>query len=78
MRLAKLRSVLGNFDNPQLALNKYIHVGGTNGKGSVSMKIAKGLELSGYKTGLFTSPHLFSYTERIKINSSPVPVARFI
>ncbi|MCH9611552.1 MAG: Folylpolyglutamate synthase [Chlamydiia bacterium] len=45
-----------------------IHVTGTNGKGSVSNKTAKVLEDAGYKTGLFTSPHLFDFRERIMIN----------
>lgn len=45
-----------------------IHIAGTNGKGSVSLKIAKALELSGLKVGLFTSPHLISFRERIVIN----------
>ncbi|HPE84794.1 MAG: bifunctional folylpolyglutamate synthase/dihydrofolate synthase [Chlamydiia bacterium] len=45
-----------------------IHVAGTNGKGSVTTKIAKGLELSGLKVGLFISPHLLSFCERISIN----------
>ena len=47
-----------------------IHVAGTNGKGSVSTMIAKSLELAGYKTGLFTSPHLISFCERITVNSA--------
>ncbi len=51
---------------------KVIHVAGTNGKGSVSTKIAKGLTLSGYKVGLFTSPHIYSYNERIQINGMPL------
>ncbi|MDQ5956965.1 MAG: bifunctional folylpolyglutamate synthase/dihydrofolate synthase [Candidatus Rhabdochlamydia sp.] len=46
-----------------------IHVAGTNGKGSVSMKIAKALECSGYRVGLVTSPHIISPRERICINS---------
>jgi len=46
-----------------------IHVAGTNGKGSVSLKIAKALEYSSYKVGLLTSPHIASYRERIQINS---------
>lgn len=46
-----------------------IHVAGTNGKGSVSMKIAKALEYSGYRVGLYTSPHIRSPRERICINS---------
>ena len=45
-----------------------IHVAGSNGKGSVATKVAKGLELSGYRVGLYTSPHLFSFRERIAIN----------
>lgn len=51
---------------------KYIHVGGTNGKGSSSHILAAILQCSGYKTGLFTSPHLKSFTERIKINGSQI------
>ncbi len=47
---------------------KSIHVGGTNGKGSTSHMIASVLQESGYKVGLYTSPHLKSFTERIKIN----------
>ncbi len=45
-----------------------IHIAGTNGKGSVATKIAKGLSLSGYKTGLFTSPHIATFRERIQID----------
>ena len=47
---------------------KSIHVGGTNGKGSTSHMIASVLQEAGYKVGLYTSPHLKSFTERIKIN----------
>lgn len=46
-----------------------IHIAGTNGKGSVSMKIVKALEYSGYRVGLYTSPHISSLRERISINS---------
>lgn len=49
-----------------------IHIAGTNGKGSVAAKCAKILELSGYKVGLFTSPHLFSYSERISISGQHI------
>lgn len=45
-----------------------IHVAGTNGKGSVCTKIASALENAGYKTGLYTSPHIATFRERIKIN----------
>lgn len=49
-----------------------VHVAGTNGKGSVATKIAKACELSGLKTGLFTSPHLFHFEERIKVSGIPI------
>lgn len=49
-----------------------VHIAGTNGKGSVALKVAKALEFSGLKVGLFTSPHLFSYRERIQINSQMI------
>ena len=51
---------------------KSVHVAGTNGKGSSSHYIASILQASGYKTGLYTSPHLKSFTERIKINGQPI------
>lgn len=47
-----------------------IHIAGTNGKGSVATKIAKTLEFSGYKVGLFTSPHIEHFEERIQINGT--------
>lgn len=66
--------------NPQ---NKFksIHVAGTNGKGSVSHMLASVLQESGYKVGLYTSPHLKDFRERIKINGKMIPkseVTRFI
>lgn len=45
-----------------------IHVAGTNGKGSVSLKIAECLKLGGVRTGLFVSPHISSFRERIQVN----------
>ncbi len=50
-----------------------IHVGGTNGKGSVCFKIGAALQKAGYKVGLYTSPHLFSFNERIQVNGCPIP-----
>ena len=46
-----------------------IHIGGTNGKGSVSHMLSSVLQESGFKVGLFTSPHLIDFKERIKINN---------
>ncbi|RUA30291.1 MAG: bifunctional folylpolyglutamate synthase/dihydrofolate synthase [Bacteroidetes bacterium] len=51
---------------------KYIHVAGTNGKGSTASFLASVLKESGYKTGLYTSPHLKSFTERMRINGEPI------
>jgi dihydrofolate synthase / folylpolyglutamate synthase len=59
-------------DNPQHKF-KSIHIAGTNGKGSSSHYLASILQSAGYKTGLYTSPHLKSYTERIRINGIPIP-----
>lgn len=57
--------------NPQLKF-KSIHVAGTNGKGSTSHMLASVMQSSGYKTGLYTSPHLKDFTERIKINGQQI------
>ncbi len=59
------------FDNPQTHFPS-VHVAGTNGKGSTSHMLAAILQESGYKVGLYTSPHLKSFTERIKINGKEV------
>jgi dihydrofolate synthase/folylpolyglutamate synthase len=55
------------FGNPQDKI-KCIHIGGTNGKGSSSNMLASVLQEAGYKTGLYNSPHLIDFTERIKVN----------
>ena len=54
-----------------------IHVAGTNGKGSVSLKIANSFYYSGYKTGLYTSPHIETFRERIKINEEMIAQEEF-
>ena len=51
---------------------KTIHVGGTNGKGSTSHMLASILQEAGYKVGLYTSPHLKSFTERIRVNGDEI------
>ncbi|GLE01630.1 hypothetical protein PINS_up010464 [Pythium insidiosum] len=53
-----------------------VHVAGTNGKGSVSLKVAKALERSGYRTGLFVSPHVSCFRERIQINGELISEAQ--
>ena len=58
-------------DNPQVKF-KSVHIAGTNGKGSTSHAIAAVMQSAGYKTGLYTSPHLTDFRERIRINGVPV------
>lgn len=65
------RKLLEKLGNPHEKL-KFIHIAGTNGKGSVSHALSSILTTSGLKTGLYTSPHLVSFTERIKINGKEV------
>ena len=72
--------LMAHVGNPHEHL-RAIHVAGTNGKGSTSHLIAAALQASGLKVGLFTSPHLVSLTERIRINGQPIAeadVAAFI
>src|ERR1043165_8825011 len=57
--------------NPHLKF-KSVHIAGTNGKGSVSHCLSAVLQTAGYKTGLYTSPHLKDFRERIKINGEMV------
>ena len=66
--------LMAHVGNPHEQL-RAIHVAGTNGKGSTSHLIAAALQASGLKVGLFTSPHLVSLTERIRINGAPIEEA---
>ena len=52
---------------------KSIHIAGTNGKGSCSHMLASALQMNGYKTGLYTSPHVIDFRERIRINGIEIP-----
>ncbi|MCL6611955.1 MAG: bifunctional folylpolyglutamate synthase/dihydrofolate synthase [Peptococcaceae bacterium] len=70
--LGRITELLRRFDNPHLK-QRVIHVGGTNGKGSTSAMIYSILRESGCRTGLYTSPHLHSYTERFCINGQQIP-----
>ena len=65
--LTNIKLLINHLENPQKKL-KCIHVAGTNGKGSTSHMLASILQESGYKVGLYTSPHLIDFKERIKIN----------
>ena len=57
---------------------KTIHVGGTNGKGSVSHTLASILQSQGYRVGLYTSPHLIDFRERIRVNGEMIPEERVV
>ena len=72
-RILKVLELLGN---PQEKLN-IIHVAGTNGKGSTCAILSKILTCAGYKTGLYTSPHILEYVERIKINQRNISKTDF-
>ncbi len=73
--LDTIGKLLGLLGNPHLDM-KYIHIGGTNGKGSTSAYIATTLKEAGYKVGLFTSPYLERFNERISINGVDIPDER--
>ena len=72
-RIGVLLEALGN---PQQAF-RIVHVAGTNGKGSTCAMIESGLRVAGYRTGLFTSPHLVEPTERIQVAGRPVGAGQF-
>ena len=69
--LTNIKAFCTRLSNPQ---NRYpcIHVAGTNGKGSTSHMIASILQAAGYKVGLYTSPHLKDFKERVRINGMPI------
>ncbi|UTD15163.1 bifunctional folylpolyglutamate synthase/dihydrofolate synthase [Tenacibaculum mesophilum] len=78
--LTNIIALCDELDNPQKKF-KTIHVGGTNGKGSTSHMVASILQEAGYKVGLYTSPHLKNFTERIRINGKEISrdsVVKFI
>lgn len=69
--LDRMFALMEELGNPQ-ATYPIIHVAGTKGKGSVSALCASALQAAGYKVGLYTSPHLLDYCERIQINGEPI------
>lgn len=74
--LDRISQVLEKLGNPQDKLN-CIHVAGTNGKGSVCAILDSILREAGYKTGLYTSPHIWEYTERIKVSGEDISQESF-
>jgi dihydrofolate synthase/folylpolyglutamate synthase len=74
--LGHVEELLNRMGNPQLAA-KTFHIAGTKGKGSVAAMIAQVLSGSGYKTGLYTSPHLLNLRERIRVDGTLISEAEF-
>ncbi|GAB6274067.1 MAG: folylpolyglutamate synthase/dihydrofolate synthase family protein [Peptococcaceae bacterium] len=73
--LVRIKELLKRLGNPHHHL-RTIHVGGTNGKGSTTAIIGSILNAAGYKTGVFTSPHLYDYTERFCLGGKKINPAR--
>jgi len=69
--LSRAKDLMNHIGNPENDL-KFVHIAGTNGKGSTLEYIANALEFSGYKTGKFTSPYVTHYTDRIRINNREI------
>lgn len=70
--LDRMRALMQHLGDPQRAY-PILHVAGTKGKGSVSALAASGLQAAGYRVGLYTSPHLLDYCERIRVDSLSIP-----
>ena len=70
--LERITELCGALGNPQEKL-RFIHVAGTNGKGSTSAMLASILQNAGYRTGLYTSPYIRTFCERIRINGENIP-----
>ena len=75
--LENTEQLLAFLGNPQRRFSS-IHVAGTNGKGSTASLVASVLTAAGFKTGLYTSPHLVDFSERIRINGVPIPVGAIV
>jgi dihydrofolate synthase/folylpolyglutamate synthase len=69
--LSKTSNLMKAFGNPQKG-RKYIHIAGTNGKGSVATFVASILKQAGFRVGLYSSPHLVRFTERFRINDKEI------
>lgn len=69
--LASTRALLGELGDPHEVMPS-IHIGGTNGKGSVATLVASALTAAGWRVGLYTSPHLASFRERIRVDGVPI------
>ena len=69
--LSRVKELLEKLGNPQKGM-KFVHIAGTNGKGSCAAMCASVLKTAGYRTGLFTSPYIFHFNERMQINGREI------
>ena len=69
--LSRVRELLGRMGDPQRRL-RFVHIAGTNGKGSTAAITASILQAAGYRTGLFTSPYLTRFSERMRVNGEEI------
>lgn len=74
--LERMQILLAALGNPERG-QRFVHIAGTNGKGSTSAMIAAALRCAGHRTGLFISPHLIEPTERIQVDGSPISTEDF-
>jgi dihydrofolate synthase/folylpolyglutamate synthase len=72
--LEGMERLLALLDDPQAGVPS-VHIGGTNGKGSTAAMLAAILQAAGYRTGLYTSPHLLDFSERIRVDGVPIGAA---
>lgn len=70
--LERTRALLSALGNPERSL-RFVHITGSNGKGSTAAMLASVLTAAGYRTGLFTSPHLYHFSERFRLSGKPIP-----
>jgi dihydrofolate synthase/folylpolyglutamate synthase len=70
--LRRIRELLSGLGDPQKEL-RFVHIAGTNGKGSCAAMLASVLRAAGYRTGLYTSPYLYRFAERMQINGREIP-----
>lgn len=75
--LATIQRLLSLLDDPQAGIPA-VHIGGTNGKGSTAAMLDAILRAAGCRTGLYTSPHLLSFTERIRVDGEPIGEAEIV
>lgn len=70
--LERTQALLASLGNPERRL-RFVHITGTNGKGSTAAMTASILAQAGLRAGLFTSPHLYRFHERMQVNGAPIP-----